>query len=112
MSLEPGSLFTPGHFRSLAVSQYTVSFPFLLEIISHEPDHLLACSDLPAWKRLINSTLPNHERIPLIVTIFSDRNEVELVGYLCGDDAQAFIDVIDGVSLHALSPPKDEAVDC
>ena len=43
-------------------------------------------------------TLPMHERIHLVTNIFSDRNEVEKVGNLCGDDAQALVNVIDEVS--------------
>ncbi|KAF9644747.1 kinase-like protein, partial [Thelephora ganbajun] len=57
--------------------------------------HTLLTLDLPAWERLINHTLSTDERISLITSLFSDRDEVEMVGYLSGDDAQAFIDVID-----------------
>jgi len=99
--LEPGSSLTPGCFRSLATSQHFVSLSFIQEIILHEFDRFLTHSDLPAWKRLINSTLPTPECISLIVSIFSDRNEVEIVGHLCGDDAQSFVDAIDGVCLHS-----------
>ena len=49
------------------------------------------------WKRLINRPLSADERISLITTIFSDRNETEAVSHLCGDDAQSFVDVIDEV---------------
>jgi hypothetical protein len=63
-------------------------------------------SDPPAWERLIDRTLSTHERISLIVSIFSDPNEVEVAGHLSGDDAQTFIDVIDEVSPHTPSPPK------
>ena len=59
----------------------------------------------PAWKQLISPTLAIHKRIPLIESIFSDHDEVEVVGHLRGDDAQAFVDVIDEVSFHTLSPP-------
>jgi len=38
------------------------------------------------------------------MTIFSDRNVVEVVGHLSGDDAQTFIDVIDEASFQILSP--------
>jgi len=63
------------------------------------------CSDLPAWKQLTSSTLETHKRIPLVRTVFSDSEEVEIVGHLCGDDAQTFVDVIDEVSL-TLPPPR------
>ena len=58
----------------------------------------------PAWKQLISPTLATHKRIPLIESIFSDHDEVEVVGHLRGDDAQAFVDVVDEVSFHTLSP--------
>ena len=55
-------------------------------------------SDPPAWEQLISHTLSTHERISLIVSIFSDRNQVKVVEGISGDDAQNFIDVIDAVS--------------
>ena len=61
-------------------------------------------SDPPLWKRLISSSPPTHERIALITSIFSDRNEVEAVERLSGNDAQAFIDLIDEVSTCTISP--------
>ena len=63
-------------------------------------------SNIPTWKRLINYPLTTDERAFLIVTIFSDDNEIEIVGRLSGGDAQAFVDTIDEASLHTLSPPK------
>ena len=33
----------------------------------------------------------------MIVVIFSDRSEIEVVGRLRGDDAQFFVDVVDQV---------------
>ena len=46
------------------------------------------------------------ERVSLITMIFSDRNEIEMIGQLSGNDAQAFVDMIDEASLCALSPPE------
>jgi len=60
-------------------------------------------SDLPTWKRLTNNPLPTHECISLITYIFSDRNDVEVVGRLSGDYARAFVDVIDEASTHTLT---------
>jgi len=40
------------------------------------------------------------ERGSLIARIFSDPDEIEMVVDLSGDDAQAFIDAIAGVSPH------------
>ncbi|KAF9642914.1 kinase-like protein [Thelephora ganbajun] len=56
---------------------------------------LLTPADPPAWKRLIGHTLSTNEHISLITSLFSDRSEVEVLENLSGDDAQAFIDVID-----------------
>jgi len=57
-------------------------------------------SGRPAWERLINSSLSTHERISLIASIFSDRNDAKTFDNLSGDDAQTFVDVIDRVRLH------------
>jgi len=67
---------------------------------------LFACSEDPPWRQLIKSTLNAHERILLITAIFSDNNQIKAVSKLSGDDAQAFIDVIDEVSLHAIPCSK------
>jgi len=53
---------------------------------------------------LISHTLPAHERASLITMIFSDDNQVEMVRQLSGDNAQTFIDTIDG-ALDILAPP-------
>ena len=63
---------------------------------------LLVSSTPPGWKRLINPTLPVDERIPLITSIFSDTDGVEVFKYLSGNDAQTFVDVVDEVSIHNL----------
>ncbi|KAF9646803.1 kinase-like protein [Thelephora ganbajun] len=46
-------------------------------------------------KRLITHDFSQHEVVPLIEAIFSSQDEVKMIGYLRGDDAQTFIDVID-----------------
>ena len=69
-----------------------------------EFDWFLVCSGDPTWKQLISYPLSAHERIPLITAIFSDQNQVEMVGHLSGNDAQAFIDLMDEVSVCALPP--------
>ena len=51
---------------------------------------------------MISHPLSTVERISLITAIFSDRNEVEVVGNLSGCDAQAFVDVINEVSIYTL----------
>ena len=60
---------------------------------------------------MISNILAMPERISLIGTIFSDHNQVEMVGNISGDDAQAFIDVIDDVSPHTISHSKYELID-
>ena len=59
-----------------------------------------ASSAPPAWKRLISPTLPADERIQLITSIFSGHGEAEVFKYPSGNDAQAFVDVADEVSVH------------
>ena len=55
-----------------------------------------------AWKRLISCGVPRDELPPLIETIFSERKTTNIVDHLQGNDAQAFIDVIDEVRCHSL----------
>jgi hypothetical protein len=68
------------------------------------------CSEEPAWKRLISHALDPHERLSLIMAIFSDCDQVEMVTNLFGDDAQNFINAIDVVSTCALSLPRGGSV--
>ena len=49
---------------------------------------------------MISYTLFMDERVDLIKTIFSDRDEVEMLNSLSGNDAQAFVDMIDEASIH------------
>ena len=100
----------PGSFRSLASSSHNVSLTFILAIDYPPIDLFLACSKHPLWKQLINDALTADERSSLIVKIFSDRDEIEMVMQLFGDDAQAFIDAIAGVSLH-ISNSTDKSID-
>ena len=58
-------------------------------------------SEIPAWKRLIGHPLPFDEQISLITDIFSNRDEIEVVERLHGDNAQLFVDVVDKVPLHS-----------
>ncbi|KAF9643876.1 kinase-like protein [Thelephora ganbajun] len=55
----------------------------------------LLTSDPPAWKRLISHPSSTNERISLLTSIFSERNEVKMIRHLSGDDARALVDVID-----------------
>jgi len=52
---------------------------------------------------LVGHTLGTDERISLVVKIFSDRDEVEMVGHLSGGDAQAFVDTVFEVISHNLT---------
>jgi len=61
----------------------------------------------PAWKQLITHTLTTDGRISLITEVFSDTNQVGVVGRLVGDDAQAFVDIVDKVRLPVLPLPKN-----
>jgi len=59
------------------------------------------------WKRLISCPPDKHECILLITAIFSDKHEIGVVRSLRGDDAQAFVDVIDEVPTRTLSSRKN-----
>ena len=48
------------------------------------------------------------KRIPMITSIFSDRDEVEAVEHLSRGDAQALIDVIDEASSHTVAVQHGE----
>jgi hypothetical protein len=65
--------------------------------------HIPVNSDAPACKRLTSRTFLPHEVISLIEAIFTSQDEVNAIGYLRGDDAQTFIDVIHKVRTHILS---------
>ncbi|KAF9643686.1 kinase-like protein [Thelephora ganbajun] len=71
--------------------------PHLRPTASEVLEVLLTPADSQAWKQLISHTLSTSERISLITSIFSDRNEVEVLRNLSGNDAQALINVIDEV---------------
>ena len=79
---------------------------------AHLDDHTFvnltgsSCSEIPAWKRLISGALTTNEQISLIMTIFSDSDQVEIIRNLSGDDAQIFVDTVDEVSSCTFSPPK------
>lgn len=59
--------------------------------------------DAPACRRLISHAFSPHEIIPLVEAVFTSQDEVKMIGYLRGDDAQTFIDVIDEVRPHTPS---------
>ena len=64
-------------------------------------------SELPAWKQLISRTSTTDERISLITTIFVDRDQVEMVMRLSGDDAQTLVNVIDEVRPCIILHPRN-----
>ena len=68
-------------------------------------DYFLVCSTPPAWKRFINDSISKQERIYLATYIFSTHNEAALALQLTGDDAQNFIDAVDGVGSCTLPHP-------
>ena len=99
--LGSGSPPTATSVRSLASPTRRVSFHSRLCL--RQAYRFLARSGPPAWKRLIARPLTTHERTSMIKDIFSDRDEIEVVNRLCGDDARSFVDVIDEVP-PTLSP--------
>jgi len=54
-----------------------------------------------AWKRSTDRPIAVDKRISLITAIFSNRGVAEAVKFLCADDTQAFIDVVDEVMPHS-----------
>ena len=66
---------------------------------------------LPLRKRLISHTAGRDERIRLIATIFSDDDQVKVVGPASGDDAQTLINVIDEVSPCTIPYLDDRLID-
>jgi len=59
-----------------------------------------------AWKRSTDRPIAIDKRISLITAIFSNRYVAEAVKYLCREDAQAFVDVVDEVLPHAFVQGK------
>ena len=59
----------------------------------------------------MNPTVSTDERVNLIKSIFSDDDEVTVFEWISGDDAQAFVDVIDEVSDRTLRPLKNGPVE-
>ena len=64
-------------------------------------DQLLRDSEIPVWKRLINSPLTTDERVSLITDLFSDPDETNTLKALSKSDAQSVINVMDGVLVHS-----------
>ena len=64
-------------------------------------DQLLRDSDIPVWRRLINSPLATGERVSLIADLLSDHDEIDTLETLSERDAQAVIDVIDEVLVYS-----------
>ena len=50
---------------------------------------------------MIVPSLGPKERALLVEAIFSDRDELETARYLCGEDAQSFVDIADEVFTHS-----------
>jgi len=55
---------------------------------------------------LIKHTFTVDEHVSLMTKIFSDYDQVEMVGKLTGDDAQTFIDTVDKVHLPPFHPQR------
>ena len=66
---------------------------------------ILADSDPPAWKRLINPTLLPHEVINLVEAIFMSEDEVKMIFDLREYEAQTFVNAIHEVCF-ALFPSR------
>lgn len=62
------------------------------------------------WKRLVDRPAAR-ERISLITSIFSDKDESDVIDGLRGDDAQAFIDAVDEVHPRTLTSQINQPTD-
>ena len=60
---------------------------------------------------MIGPGASTEERVDLIKSIFSDRDEGAVFEHLSGDDAQIFVDVIDEASIRTLLPLKNGPVE-
>ena len=110
MLLGSRSALAPRRFESPAHPPAPVSSHLFRRSPIRELDGFLVRSDLPAWKQLINPALTIHERVSVNMAIFADRDKVETIERLCGDDAQTFVNVIDKVRMHALPPRKNWSI--
>jgi len=61
---------------------------------------------ISAWKRSIDQPIAIDKRISLITAIFSNHHVADAVKYLCREDAQAFVDVVDEVLPHSFVQGK------
>ena len=99
-------LFADVHRNDREIGGQNISGSTLTILIHYSTFHNLRlitdCSNPLAWKRLIDPGFPVDKRVDLVTSIFSDRSEIKRVTNISGDDAQAFINAIDEVSLHAL----------
>ena len=57
----------------------------------------LLCLGEPACKRLISGSLSQEQAVSLIKAIFTSKDEIAMIRDLRGDDAQAFVDVVNEV---------------
>jgi len=58
-------------------------------------------ADPSVCRRLISRAFSSHGVIPLIGGVFMNKDELQLVSSLRGDDAQTFIDVTHEVRIHS-----------
>ena len=63
---------------------------------------VLANPDTPTCKPATSHTPSPHEVISLVEEIFTSRDEVKMIDFLSGDDAQTFINVIHEASTTLL----------
>ena len=74
-------------------------------------DRAPTSSNLPVWKQLISPSLSVGERIGLIMTVFSDRDEAKvIIGSLSVEDAQAFVDTIHEASAIVFLPDAKDLI--
>ena len=103
---QPSDLHDGGEISTLSATKRTLSdvtVPPCPGPPGHPNSFTHADFDSPGWKHLIRNPHATQERISMIATIFSNRDEVEMARRLCGEDAQAPVDVIYEARSHHFS---------
>jgi len=94
---QSSGLHDGGEFSTLSTTQHTLqgaADPTRPGPPSPPDSSIYADFESPKWKRLICHPPTTQERISLIAAILSNKDEVEMARRLCGEDAQAPVDVI------------------
>ena len=88
-----------------ALTDSSVSLPLDQGDMDHSPNPpLIPDSDKRALQRLVSDSVPHDELLPLIELVVTNVKAASIVGFLKGNDAQTFIDMIDQVCMVLFHP--------